>query len=93
MGMDIRAKMIYGLPYEEMEELVEDLDDLLDDGELDYASPYYDAPLEDWIVGIEVGNTHLNSDSLSMAVAEARACFERITKEDCGKIYVRPHVY
>lgn len=26
---------------------------MLDTGQLDYASPYYDAPRDEWIVGVE----------------------------------------
>ena len=55
MGIDIRAKLIYGLPYSDLpEEILEEVDEMLDDGELEYASPYYDAPRDEWIVGVEI---------------------------------------
>ena len=45
MGIDISAKLIYGLPYLDLpEEIREDVNEMLDMGDLDYASPYYDAP-------------------------------------------------
>ena len=48
MGIDISAKLIYGLPYEDIpEEILDEVNEMLDDGELDYASPYYDSPRGD----------------------------------------------
>lgn len=45
MGIDISAKLIYGLRYSDVpEDIIERVDEGLDSGELDYASPYYDAP-------------------------------------------------
>ena len=50
MGIDIGAKLIYGLPYSDLpEEVLEEVDEMLDNGDLDYASPYYDAPRGEWI--------------------------------------------
>ena len=55
MGIDISAKLIYGLNYSDLpEEILEEVDEMLDDGTLGYASPYYDAPRDEWIVGVEV---------------------------------------
>ena len=55
MGIDIEAKLIYGIPYSDLpEEILEEVDEMLDDGTLEYASPYYDAPRDEWIVGVEV---------------------------------------
>ena len=47
MGIDIGAKLIYGLPYSDLPvEILDEVNDMLDMGDLDYASPYYDAPRE-----------------------------------------------
>ena len=55
MGIDIDAKLIYGCNYSDLpEEILEEVNEMLDNGELDYASPYYDAPRDRWIVGVEV---------------------------------------
>lgn len=55
MGIDIDAKLIYGCNYSDLpEEILEEVNEMLDNGELDYASPYYDAPRNEWIVGVEV---------------------------------------
>ena len=55
MGVNIEAKLIYGTPYSDLpEEILEDVNEMLDDGSLDYASPYYDAPRDEWIVGVEI---------------------------------------
>lgn len=55
MGIDIDAKLIYGIPYSELpEDILDEVDEMLDNGDLDYASPYYDAPRDEWIVGAGV---------------------------------------
>lgn len=55
MGIDIGAKLIYGLPYSDLPgEILDEVNEMLYDGSLDCASPYYDAPRDEWIVGVEV---------------------------------------
>lgn len=61
MGMSISAKLIYGMKYSDLlkidclsEEQIEKLDEDLDDGTIEYASPYYDSEREAWFVGIEL---------------------------------------
>ena len=55
MGIDISAKLLYGTPYSDLpEEILDEVNDMLDMGDLDYASPYYDAPRDEWIVGVEI---------------------------------------
>ena len=59
MGIDISAKLIYGCNYSDLpEEILEEVDEMLDDGSLEYASPYYDAPREEWIVGVEADDSN-----------------------------------
>lgn len=55
MGMYISAKLIYGCGYSELpEEILDEVNELLDSGELDYASPYYDSSRSDWIIGVRI---------------------------------------
>ena len=55
MSVDITAALIYGLRYKDLpEEIIEEVNDLLQDGELDYVSPWHDAPRHEWIIGVEV---------------------------------------
>lgn len=58
MGMDISSKLMVGLSYKHLCEKVdkEMLDELLDDGDLDYASPHYDSPRQLWFVGLDLCN-------------------------------------
>ena len=97
MGIDIEAKLIYGTPYSDLpEEILEDVNEMLDNGELDYASPYYDAPRDEWIVGVEV-------ECYSVGVWELKNHMEddvyRKIPECFGDydlvlgLYVTPHVY
>lgn len=55
MSVNISAALIYGLPYSDLpEEVLEEVNEMLDNGGLDYAIPYYGAPQDEWIVGVEV---------------------------------------
>ena len=59
MGIDISATLIYGLPYSDLpEEIREEVNEMLDMGDLDYASPYYDAP-RDIVTGKQIGRAHV----------------------------------
>ena len=93
MGIDISAKLIYGLNYSDLpEEILEEVNEMLDNGELEYASPYYDAPRDEWIVGVEItacygpedieslmGNIKLQELPQSMRLLDLR-------------VYATPHV-
>ena len=94
MGIDIGAKLIYGVPYSDLpEETLEEVDEMLDDGTLEYASPYYDASRDEWIVGVGIacyghepedienlmGNIKLQELPQSMRLLDLR-------------VYVTPHV-
>ena len=41
MGIDINAKLIYGCKYQNFRGETEEVDEMLDSGELDYVSPWY----------------------------------------------------
>lgn len=97
MGIDISAKLIYGLPYSDIpEEILDEVDEMLDNGDLDYASPYYDAPRGDWIVGVEV---HCNGkqiwDLKNHLEDDVYHHIPQILRDydlELG-LYVTPHVY
>jgi hypothetical protein len=77
MGVEFSAKVILGLPYSDVRH-VPDMDNMLDMGVIDAASPYYDAPREDWIVGVELGDSgnysfsELNLGSAQISVARTK---------------------
>lgn len=61
MGIDIESKLMYGMNYGHLvanlsEEMIEELDESLDYGEVEYASPYYDADRDAWFVGFELSD-------------------------------------
>lgn len=87
MGIDISAKLLYGTPYSDLpEEIREEVDEMLDDGELEYASPYYDAHRREWIVGVD-------SEGIGYAVTDAESELPDIIKSNCScGTYVTPHV-
>ena len=94
MGIDISAKLIYGLPYSDLpEDILEEVNEMLDNGELDYASPYYDAPRDEWIVGVEC---ELWGDNPSDAAREMHIAsmklYDLFKGCDVG-FYVTHHVY
>ena len=92
MGIDISEKLIYGCNYSDLpEEILEEVDEMLDVGDLDYASPYYDAPRDEWIVGVEVelwGDSYIDLSWSDFCSHKGI----RILGNDL-KFYVTPHVW
>lgn len=96
MGMDISAKLIYGLPYKDIpEDILDEVDEMLDDGELDYASPYYDAPRGDWIVGVEIPVWADQNSDLGHKISYIEDEVPEILDRDDIEllVYVTPDVY
>ena len=91
MGMQIGAMLIYGASYEELSE-IKDIDKMLDLGEIEYASPYYDAPRDEWIVGIAVSSEMDGEAKMTAAIREAKDEFERLTGGLPGRIIVALHI-
>lgn len=96
MGTRISSKLIYGIPYDEIpDEFIEKIDQLLDQGELDYTSPWYDSPRSRWIVGIEVPCIGLCREELISNVNSATEyleLFEFGPLELDFKLFVDAHV-
>lgn len=69
MGMDISAKLLYGCKYSELpEEILDEVDAMLDSDELEYASPTYDAPRDEWVIGSVVNINGATWTTASKAV-------------------------
>ena len=95
MGIDISAKLIYGLPYSDLpEEILEEVNEMLDNGELDYASPYYDAPRDEWIVGVEISAWKMGQFDLGYKIYQIDDEIpEVLVGDDIDlSVYVTPHV-
>ena len=98
MGMSINSKLIYGLRYADLvdelnEDQIEELDEALDWGEIDYASPCYDSERDRWVVGYEIsdGFTLETLDSLKQELVDAEKEFvERFGIT--GFVYCTPNV-
>lgn len=97
MGIDISSKLIVGLPYDELvegfdEDRQELLNEMLDDGELDYASPYFDSPRDEWIVGFSVTP---HGDDLEILYDEMIDASRSFISEYSiiPRVYCIPHVY
>lgn len=95
MGIHIRAKLIYGLPYSDLpEEVLEEVDEMLDDGTLGYASPYYDAPRDEWIVGVELTCYGREPEDVESLMGNIKLQeLPRVMKLLDLRVYVTPHVY
>lgn len=96
MGIDISAKLLYGTPYSDLpEEILEEVDEMLDDGDLDYASPYYDAPRDRWIVGVEISAWKMGQFDLGYKIYQIdEEIPEILVSDDIDlSVYVTPHVY
>ena len=96
MGIDISAKLIYGCNYSNLpEDILEEVDEMLDNGELDYASPYYDAPRDRWIVGVEISAWRRDHYDLGYEISRIDDEIpEILVSDDIDlSVYVTPHVY
>lgn len=101
MGMSISAKLIYGLEFSDVpEDLLEEVEEALDNGELDYASPYYDAPMEYWTVGVEVNIDGFPLHEIESVIANTLypgddfpECFKEMNRRGLLGAYVCPDVY
>lgn len=91
MSIDTSAKLIYGAPFEVLNVCVEGLEEMLDDGTIDYASPYYDAPRDEWIVGVELPKTFAGEAELVEALRAAESLFRELTEGLPGELIVSPH--
>lgn len=93
MGMSINAKLIVGLEYDDLvdgldEDQIERIDEMLYLGELDSASPWYDAERQHWVVGIEVDAYNAFVDDMQRELNNARNDFQAL-----GFIEKHPMVY
>lgn len=94
MGIQTSAKLLYGLPYADLpEEILDEVNEMLDNGEIDYASPTYDAPRDEWIVGVEVSCEGLDAEGIGYSVTDAESELPSIIKDNCEcGTYVSAHV-
>ena len=93
MVIDISAKLIYGLPYSDLpEEILDEVNEMLEDGELEYASPYYDAPRDEWIVGVEVDCWNKGLVDLLIEADNMKWDVPKIIRDFDLDFYVTPHV-
>ena len=99
MSVDFDAKIIYGARYIDIvealsQEEVDELNEQLTYGEIDYASPYCDAPRDRWIVGYELsdGFIYLDRHGFLLELEDAEKKFkERFGFVGC--VYSTLHVY
>ena len=94
MGILTRASLIYGMHYSQIpEEFQDEVNNMLDDGDLDYASPYYDSHRDEWYVGVEVNIDGMTPEEAKLTLDDAWEEIPRVLK-DSGAIalYVSAHV-
>lgn len=95
MSIDISAKLMVGLQYSDLVEDmsiddIEALNEDLDYGDVDYASPYYDCPREYWIVGYEVSCT--DPDGIGSAINALTKQF-KLKYNKTPEVQAVAHVY
>lgn len=96
MGIDVSAKLLYGTPYSDLpEEILDEVNDMLDHGGLDYAIPYYDAPRDEWIVGVEIGTYGTSHYDLGYEISQIDdEILDFLVSDGIDlSVYVTPHVY
>ena len=100
MGIDVDAKLIVGLEFEDIQDFVESLLDAhggdlyegLKSVGLDQASPWYDCGYEYWIIGIEPDIDWDDTDSVGKTIRDAKNQFKEITGKD-AKVHITPDVW
>lgn len=99
MGVDVSSKLMYGLFYKDAieglgEEEIDEVYEALSDGEIEYASPYYDAPREEWFIGFTLGECFGFDDlgNFTEDLMEARDMFLYRFRKN-GEVQARHHVY
>ncbi len=86
MGVEYSARIIVGLPHEELEEFLQDVEDPYDVG-LYVCSPYYDASYSDSLFGVLVEHcddfsyTQINEQTWQEKVSKAHDQFYKLTGE------------
>jgi len=84
MGVEYSARIIVGLPHEDLEEFLEGVEDPYDVG-LYTCSPYYDASYSDSLFGVVVehcddfGYSRINEQDWLKKVSEAHDQFYKLT--------------
>ncbi len=92
MGVEYSARIVVGLPHEELEEFLQDMEDPYDLG-LYIVSPYYDADYCDCLFGVLVQSCNdysyvqLNTNKLMLDTDEAQRKFKEITGKE-GRLYL-----
>ena len=96
MGIDIGARIIVGLPYDQITSIDrEALDELIDNGDIDQASPYFDAPRDDCVFGIKVADSDYRVEEFSLddkTITEAKAAFKSKYGHE-AKVYLSANVW
>ena len=100
MGIDTSAVLIFGLPGSDIEfdeEEFESLYDFVEAKELDRASMYYDADVDDNVVGVIIASSgcyncsEINASLFDEAIKAAAKQFKEATGQD-GALYISPNV-
>jgi len=95
MSIDTDAMLIYGLHYKDIpDEILEEVNEMLDNGELDYASPYYDSDRDYWIVGVKVPAWERGHYDLGYTISNIDDEVPEILRRDDVELmmYVSQHV-
>lgn len=93
MGIDIDSKLLFGIKYSEVpEEKQELVDELTEEGTLCLASPYYDAPRDRCIIGVEIDNV-MSLDDAHEKIEWAASKFRELTGISEGCIICSQHVW
>lgn len=66
MGIDTGAVIIVGLPYDQFNMAQDELDELIDNGDIDSASPYFDADRDDCVYGIRVAKSDYRAEEFTL---------------------------
>jgi hypothetical protein len=93
MGIDISSMLLFGMKYSEVPKYKKELiDEFLDEDTLSYASPYYDCPRKDWVIGVEIDSVMSLDDSHDLT-EQAAQVWRVLTGIFEGRIICTPNVW
>lgn len=99
MSVDVSSKLMYGLFYKDAiegltEDAIDKINEKLDDGEIEFASPHYDACRGEWFIGFSLGECFGVNDveMFTQDLCEAHDMFVYRFRKN-GQVEARHHVF
>lgn len=97
MGIEYRAVIVVGLPYDDLETRVDDLPTLIDGGNVAAYSPYFDAPYHHCVIGFgamrsdDYSYERITQQQITESILVATNTWQEMFPGITPSIYLMPH--